>query len=288
VHELLLCCSGHGVGNAEFYTDQDSLTDPGAFAGLYDDLPGSPAELRDVVSRLITHVAWATQYCISQGTPMRDTLPVADRLQLSQTLMAGSLEAERSADKRSFGTCRDYALVLCSMFRHRSIPARVRCGFATYFTAGPYEDHWICEYWSAGAMRWGRADAQLDALHREQLAIAFDCADLPADAFLTAGQAWKLARSGIVAPQAFGNGNARGLWFLRVNVYRDLLALTNQSMSAWDTWRNSTEQSKVLSPRACAAVDELVEVIEAIDVGSNQIATLKVIASKSQVPLWQS
>jgi hypothetical protein len=174
------------------------------------------------------------------------------------------------------------------MLRHRSIPARVRCGFATYFTAGPYEDHWICEYWSAGAKRWIRADAQLDQLHRDQLAIEFDCANLPDDAFLPSGQAWRLARSGIVAHEAFGHGDAKGLWFLRVNVYRDLLALTNQCMSAWDTWRNSTVLSKELSPAACTAVDALVEVIEAFEGGSDKIAMLKAIAAKSQIPPWHS
>src|SRR5262245_32399027 len=280
---------GLQVSNTEFYADQYSLTDPGAFAGLYNDLPASPAALRDVVSRLITHVTWATQYGISQGTPLaRDTLPVADRLKLSQKLMVGSLVAERSADKRSFGTCRDHALVLCSMLRHRSIPARVRCGFATYFTSGPYQDHWLWEYWSAGTKRWIRTHAQLVQSHRDQLAIEFDCADLPDDAFLLSGQAWRLARSGIVAPAAFGHGDAKGLWFLRVNVFRDLLALTNQCISAWDTWRNSTVLSKVLNRAACTAVDELVEVIEAFEDRSNKIAELKAIASKSQVPPWHS
>jgi hypothetical protein len=47
------------VGTPEFYARQDAFTDPGAYAGLYDDLPKSPAELRDIVSQLIIHTAWA-------------------------------------------------------------------------------------------------------------------------------------------------------------------------------------------------------------------------------------
>jgi PAS domain-containing protein len=90
------------------------------------------------------------------------------------------------------------------MLRQRSIPARVRCGFATYFTARPYEDHWVCEYWLSTKTRWVHADAQLDRLHRDHLGIRFDCADLPGGAFLTAGQAWKLARTGLAALDEFG------------------------------------------------------------------------------------
>jgi len=81
-------------------------------------------------------------------------------------------------------------------------------------------------------------------------------------------------------------GAAKGLWFLRVNVYGDFLALTKQCISASDTWRNSTVLSKMLNRAACTAVDELVEIMEALEGGSNEIAALKAIASKSQVPPW--
>ena len=172
------------------YARQDALTDPGVLSTLYDDLPVGPSALREVVSQLITHVDWAARYGIPPNTAMpRDTQPVADRLKLIQSIYAGSLAAQRPPDKRTFGTCRDYSLMLCSMLRYRTIPARVRCGFATYFNAGPYEDHWICEYWSSEEKRWVRADGQLDQLHRDRLAIKFDCADLPSDAFVTGGEA---------------------------------------------------------------------------------------------------
>ena len=130
------------------YARQDALTDPGVLSALYDDLPVGPSALREVVSQLITHVDWAVRYGIPPNTAMpRDTQPVADRLKLIQSIHAGSLSARRPPHKRTFGTCRDYSLMICSMLRHRSIPARVRCGFATYFPWRPYEDHWI---WNIG------------------------------------------------------------------------------------------------------------------------------------------
>lgn len=267
----------------ELYVEQDAFTDPGAFASLYHDLSKSPVELRDVVSRLIIHVAWTAQYGVPADIPLtRETQPARERLKL-----IGSLTGDRR-ERRSFGTCRDYAIMLTSMLRHRSVPARIRCGFATYFTAGPFEDHWICEYWSAKQDRWVRADAQLDQLHREQLAIRFDPADLPAGVFLTAGQAWQWARSGRAAAAAFGQGEARGLWFLRVNVYRDLLALTNQYTSAWDTWRSITDDDKVLDPATLAAVDSIATTTRDFEAGAAPLAALTEIAATRRLPPWQS
>jgi len=229
----------------QFYATQDAFTDPDAFSGLYDDLPKSPSELRDIVSRLIIHVAWAAQYGIPPDTTMpRETQAAGERLKQTQSLLPGSLRANRLPEKRSFGTCRAYSILHCSMLRYQAIPARIRCGFATYFPTCPFEDHWICEFWSSADTRWVRADAQLDELHRKQLGIGFDPADLPTGTFLTAGQAWQLARGGGVSEDAIGHGAARGLWFIRVNMYRDLLVLRNQPVSAWDTGGMRARQAR--------------------------------------------
>ncbi|GKQ53182.1 transglutaminase-like domain-containing protein [Bradyrhizobium sp. Ce-3] len=271
------------------YVRQDALTDPGESAGAYNDLPETVSGLREVVSGLIIHVAWAERYGIPPDVAMvRQTQPVADRLKLIQASFAGPLTAARPPRSRTFGTCRDYALLLCSMLRSRSIPARVRCGFATYIADHIYHDHWICEYWSAGDQRWLQADAQLDAFHIDQLQITFDCANLPRDAFLTASQAWRLARSNAVATGAFGHGAATGLWFLHVNVYRDLLSLTNRQMSDWDSWRDAAPAGKVLKVDALAELDRLADLVTAFEAGLNQFAALDEAASRNLMPPWLS
>jgi hypothetical protein len=276
------------VSVLELYACHDPLTDPGELGGLYGDLPSSPSRLREVVSQLIAHVSWLPKYGVSLNSPVsRETQPIATRLKLIQAACPQSLLMPRPADRRSFGTCRDYALLLCSMLRHRSIAARVRCGFATYLTVGGYEDHWICEYWLSDERRWARADAQLDDLHRAHLEIGFDPADMPRGSFLTAAQAWRMVRSGVATADDFGHGGANGPWFLRVNVHRDLLALTNQRKSAWDTWRSSTASSKFLDPVAIAAVDLLTCAIEECEIDASQVERLKDLAAKSRVPPWR-
>ena len=73
------------------------------------------------------------------------------------------------------------------------IPARARCGFATYFVPPKKVDHWIVEYWSSEEQRWIRTDPEY--LDRATPGSA-RTDDLRPDEFLTAGEAWQLIRSG--------------------------------------------------------------------------------------------
>lgn len=183
----------------------------------------------------------------------RETLPLAARLKQIGDADAGPLMIGRATDKRAVGTCRDYALMFCGMLRHQGVPARVRCGFAAYFRKD-WEDHWICEYWRGG--RWHRADAQLDKIIAPRLGIAFNLADLPAEMFITAGEAWRRCRSGEADPAAFGHGEAAaGLWFVRVNVVRDHHSMNGRETSDWDTWRQATAAHRVLSEAECVRAD---------------------------------
>lgn len=270
----------------QHYARHDPLTHPAGLAPLYDALPvGAPA-LCDIMSGLIIHTSWADKYGIPLGTPLpRDTKPVAERLAEINQLFAGPLMVQRAPTLRPVGTCRDFALLICSALRHRAIPARVRCGFATYFAGRRYADHWICEYWIAEQERWAAADAQIDALQREHLAIGFDTADLPAGAFLSALAAWALARSGGSSAEDFGHGDANGLWFLSVNLRRDLLALANRHVSAWDTWRDVREESRRLSDADLAACDRLAAAVTAA-VASGNVAALEDLAKDKLMPPW--
>jgi len=270
----------------QHYVRHDALTDPAGLARLYDELPDEVSGLCNVVSGLIVHTSWAATYGIPAETPLpRDTKPVAERLAEIQQLFDGPLIVRRSSMQRPFGTCRDYALLLCSALRHRSIPARVRCGFATYFASRRYADHWICEYWMAEEGRWAVADAQIDRLQRNHLAIEFDCADLPAGAFLVAPSAWKLARSKAADPAEFGHGDVGGLWFLYVNLHRDLLALSNCHKSAWDTWRAVDEAGRNVSDSQLSGADRLADLLMEAS-SSGEFSALQGLAARFRMPPW--
>ena len=66
----------------------------------------------------------------------------------------------RDADQRVVGTCRHFAVLSCALLRYRGIPARARCGFATYFQKGQGLDHWVTEYWDEAQIKRGCASTR--------------------------------------------------------------------------------------------------------------------------------
>jgi hypothetical protein len=234
-----------------YYRTHGALTDPGRFAPTL----AAPADLADLcafIQGVVIHSDWASAYGVSADLS-RETLPVSRRLAMVEA--AGGCDLP--PDRRTPGTCRDFALMTCSALRERAVPARVRCGFATYFASNPFEDHWVCEHWREDDNRWVLTDAQLDPLQRKHLRVDFDPTDLPAKTFLNAGEAWTACRSGAVNANSFGHGDSRGAWFLRVNLMRDLSALRKQETSDWDSWRAIPEDRKALDEQALAEGDRI-------------------------------
>ena len=70
-------------------------------------------------------------------------------------------------------------------------------------------------------------------------------------------------RAGKADATAFGHGDARGVWFLRVNLMRDRLALRKREISDWDSWRALSVADKMLSDKDLAECDRIAEVTNA-------------------------
>jgi Transglutaminase-like superfamily len=177
---------------------------------------------------LLIHEAWIERYGLNPAAfagQSRATLPVAQRLEQLLAIDPRPLTTARPAESRALSTCRDFSLILCGVLRHHGVPARVRCGFGRYLTEHLFHDHWVCEYWDRGDQRWVLIDAQLDQLHQGLLKFDFEPVDVPRTAYITGIEAWKLCRTGVIDPARFGHGSTTGLFLVRVNLTRDLLAL---------------------------------------------------------------
>src|SRR5260370_32554017 len=135
-----------------YYAGHGPVTELGEYAGEFASLRADLYGHCRFVQGIVLHSDWASAYGLMDTGLSRETLPVAERMRLAKRM----LPAEKPP-----GTCRDFALMLCSILRQHAVPARVRCGFATYFTTNPFEDHWVCEYWSEAKGGWALADAQL-------------------------------------------------------------------------------------------------------------------------------
>ncbi|MGI8754436.1 MAG: transglutaminase-like domain-containing protein [Acidimicrobiales bacterium] len=163
----------------------------------------------------------------------RSIRSASDVLRRLLALDGSPLVEAREPDRRVVGTCRHFALLSCAFLRHRGIAARVRCGFAGYFEARRWLDHWVTEYLDDTG-RWVRIDSEI---------LGFDYVDRPEDLaageFLTGGEAWTFLRETGVDPMHFGVDGAPHAWGIgevRGNAIRDLAALNKVEMLPWDEW----------------------------------------------------
>ena len=141
----------------EYYAHPGLFTDPREQAEMFKGLPTTIPELCQVVQGNLLHIFWAERYGVKLSDGRKAELnirSVAERLAHIRQTNPMPLTIPRPAEERMVGNCRDFSLLLCSILRYQGVPARARCGFATYFEPERYEDHWICQYWKADEGRW--------------------------------------------------------------------------------------------------------------------------------------
>ena len=249
-----------------YYVSHSAMSDPGELAPLLDALPASPTALVDAVSGLILHpvfVARRKVVCPPESADDAESRTIRAMLTRVLSRDARPLGVARAHEKRFVGTCRDYALLACSVLRTRGVPSRLRVGFATYFVPGFHEDHWLCEYWNGEG--WRLIDAELDGEARAAYSIDFEPWDVPRERFLTAAEAWRAVRAGHLDPETFGVSfiGIAGAWFVAASVVRDLAALNKREMLPWDYWgiARGLSPASALPESAAARLDALAALI---------------------------
>lgn len=244
----------------EFYRSPAKMTSSGAHAREVVPLPRDVPALARIVQGLLLHEHIAPAYGVELSDPRRSethTRTAEQVIVLAYRHDGRPLAEARSVDDRVIGTCRNFTVLLVTLLRAQGVPARARCGFATYFEPGRFIDHWLAEIWDAGRTRWVRVDAQLDDVQRSLFQVAFDPLDVPRDRFLDAGDAWARCRSGAFDPDAFGILDLHGLWFVAGNVVRDAAALNNMEMLPWDCWGAMPRPGEAMADGQLAFFDRL-------------------------------
>ncbi len=235
----------------DFYRQQSAISSPGKYESLFRDLPTSIGDLCGVVQNLFVHPFWILDeqnYGITaESLKRRGRIPnkeinlrsVKEKLELLIELEDQSFTTARDVGRRAVGNCRDYAVLLVSMLRHRGIPARVRSGVARYFYPvgeDVLEDHFICEFWSDAEDRWQRVDAQIDEVQRSVLRLTIDTTDLPPNQFLDAGESYYELKSGKVKPEKIGIFELKGWPYVRYKLVSDLACVNSVEVLAWEGW----------------------------------------------------
>lgn len=230
-----------------YYTAQSRFSDPGRHAPLLHALPNDLAGLHAALAGLLVHV-WKVQ----RDDPVRlersghdvATRHVSRLLDHVLALDPQPLDIARPVGRRAIVDCRHFALLLTTLLRTRGVPARARCGFATYLEETHYEDHWVCEYWDDRRSRWVMEDPDLQR-H-----------DVPPDEFVTGSRAWQRCRMGDAACDRFGFGpDACGQWVARVNLVRDFAALNGFEGVTGDVWGWALADEAALGEAGLADLD---------------------------------
>ncbi len=241
----------------DFYIEQSKYSAPGKYSNLFDNLPESIIEISKIVHNLIVHQEDTKEFygfkVPSDKKLQPNTRYVEKILEIIINCNNQLLSVVRKPKERFIGTCRDFALLTCSILRHQNIPARVRCGFADYFHHDWFSDHWVCEYFDKKNKKWKLVDSELGKEEVRKYQIDFDTIDIPRNKFIVAGKAWLLALENKINSDLLGvkDIGVKGFWFIKADVIRDLAALNKIELLAWDytdfiddPFKNINERSK--------------------------------------------
>ncbi len=201
---------------------------------VLEQISAEPVEICRPVHNLFIQPDEATTLGIPAARFSENQIrPVDQLIDALLALNPAPLDVPREPHQRVIGTCRHFAVLSCALLRYRGVPARVRCGFATYFQLGQGLDHWITEYWHRHEDRWVRLDSEILGQ-----AILRTPEDLQVGEFVSGGEAWAAFRSGQIDAAKFGvyGTNNWGPAEIRGNAVKDLAALNKVEMLPWDEW----------------------------------------------------
>jgi hypothetical protein len=150
---------------------------------------------------------WAKHYGIQVSEERSAELNLRAVSRMLEGILAldpSPLSVARPPQKRLYGLCRDFAVLLVAMLRHQGTPARERVGFGGYFNSDWYWDHRVTEYWDAPQQRWVLVDPRLDEVRRKVLQRKVGPFHITRESpFLVAGEVWQRCRAGQADPEMF-------------------------------------------------------------------------------------
>jgi hypothetical protein len=164
------------------------------------------------------------------------------------------------------GRCRDLALLICSQFRNRNIPARLRFGFSHmyYKTNLAITDHVVVEYYQDGEWKLLEPRATMALIEKENLDI--NPVEIERKRFILGSRAWTSVRNKKMRAEWFSgttpNAEA-GLWYIRKIMLYDLSSLCRYEPDIFDTWGYLTDSKPGVMPKYkphLQALDEMADI----------------------------
>lgn len=265
-----------------FYTQQSAITAPRVYSSLFDDLPRDLAGLVQVVQGVMVYPfePLTKHYGIHVSETRQAELglrKVAKMLEGILALDPSPLRVTRPPEKRLYGVCRDFAVLLVAMLRHQGVPARERVGFAAYYNNEWFWDHRITEYWDTCRQRWVLVDARIDDVHRVVFPRRQDPLSITRESpFLFAGEAWQLCRAGQADPDRFVDSPTdRGMPMIRYALLHDFDALNKMELVGTNAWHHLIDKPEhELTDTDAALLDQIAELTTHVDARLDEVHEL--------------
>ncbi|WP_105615196.1 transglutaminase-like domain-containing protein [Vallitalea okinawensis] len=224
----------------DYYKAHGRMTEIKTNQHMVIDLPHDIKGIVLTVQNILLHQHWAKRYGIEldeENVKEPWVRSVEEKLIHLNKVGYEHITDQKELKDKMISICRDFSVVAAALCREVGIPARARCGFATYFEKDKYIDHWVLEYWCEDKKRWILVDAQLDDFQQNELGISFNSLDVGNGDFIIAPRAWKMCREGKVNPELFGIFKWWGYEYLISNLLLDANALVKMPMQPWDSWK---------------------------------------------------
>ena len=206
----------------DFYRRPGPTSDLGRHGELVPGLPADAGALGTIVRGLLVHNFTAKMQGLQFSAERMSSMEAVGAEAILDNVFSldpSPLDLKRPAERRMVGFCYHFALLHCALLRATGTPARVRCGFAGYFLARRWIDHWVVEYWDGDG--WQLTDSQIGR------------SDLTRDDFQDGLTAWDQCRGGASTPGLYGNGELWGWDELRGSLINDVAALNKVEVSGW-------------------------------------------------------
>jgi hypothetical protein len=274
----------------DYYTQQSTITDPQDYAYLFDDLPRDLPGLMKIVQGLLVFpfANWAQHYGFQVSEERCAELNLRTLPKMLKGILAldsAPLSVARPPEKRLYGLCRDFAVLLVAMLRHQGVPARERVGFGGYFNSDWYWDHRITEYWDTSQQRWLLVDPRIDEVQRNVLDRKLDPLHITRQSpFLVAGEVWQLCRAGRADPETFVDSPTdRGMAPIRYALLHDFDALNKVELVGADAWHELiTKPEEDISEADRELLDQIAEITIHVDTRFQELQALYAATSYGQ------
>lgn len=220
----------------ERYARHSRYSNPGAHAGLLQEVDPSTAAVSAVARNLIAHYRGEAQALPAHTREDVNLRWLADQLGTDQERHGVPLGQPRALAERLQGCCRDHSLFCVATLREHGVAARTRIGFAGYLNPGFHHDHVVVE--RLEGERWVRFDSELTD------GFDFDVTDMPTgpgSPFVTAAEVWRGYRAGTLDVSSYGvdpqiDEPLRGAPIVAAYVIGEVAHRHGDELLLWDVW----------------------------------------------------